>query len=82
MGPKWDFGRISGWETHLLAREQYACLYNITWQNQNTIAKVFNTSPLDISWRCDFIGSKLAALNELLPHIANIMLTQEHDVFR
>ncbi|RCV09416.1 hypothetical protein SETIT_2G026500v2 [Setaria italica] len=62
-------------------REQYPCLYNIARHKQHTIAEVLSSSPINISWRRDLIGNKLAAWNNLYPHIANIVLSQEQDEF-
>ena len=63
-------------------REQYPCLYHIARHKQATMADVFSTSPLNISWRRDLIGPKLVAWNELLPRLANIALSDEQDEFR
>jgi hypothetical protein len=46
------------------------------------VADVFNTSPLNLSWRRDLIGHKLVALNDLSPRLANIVLSNDHDAFR
>jgi hypothetical protein len=46
------------------------------------VVDVFSTSPLNLSWRRDLIGPKLVAWNELLPHLANIVLFDEQDRFR
>jgi hypothetical protein len=54
-------------------REQYPCI---------TMADVFNTSPLNLSWHRDLIGPKLVVWNELLPCLANVVLSDEQDGFR
>jgi hypothetical protein len=73
---------VDKWLRNSPLSEQYPCLYNIARHKQQTVAEVFSSSPLLLSWRRDLIGPKLTAWNELLPRIANIMLTQEQDVFR
>jgi hypothetical protein len=62
-------------------REQYPCLYNIAQHKQHTLSEVLSSSPINISWRRDLIGNKLAAWNSLYPRIANITLSQEQDEF-
>ncbi|WVZ63267.1 hypothetical protein U9M48_012909 [Paspalum notatum var. saurae] len=66
------------WEDRWLGqstlREQYPCLYNIARYKQATVVEVLGTLLPNISWRRDLIGNKLAAWNNLLPHIANVVL--------
>jgi hypothetical protein len=57
-------------------------LYHIVRHKHATVAEVFSSSHVNFSWRRDLIGQKLVAWNELLPRIANIILTQEPDEFR
>jgi hypothetical protein len=56
-------------------------IYNIARHKHVMEAEVFSTSPLNISWRQDLIGSKLVAWNKLLPRIANIRLRHKQDLF-
>jgi hypothetical protein len=64
-----------------MLRKQYSCLYNIARHKQITMAKNFSTLFINISWRRDLIGNKLAAWNDLVSCIANIVLSQEQDEF-
>jgi hypothetical protein len=70
------------WSGNATLREQYPCLYNIVRHKQDTIAEVLSTSPPNFSWRRDLIGQNLAAWNELIPLIANIVLCHERDEFQ
>jgi hypothetical protein len=63
-------------------RDQYPCLYYIARHKQVTVADVFSTSPLNLSWRRDLIGPKLVAWNDLLPRLANVIISDEQDGFR
>jgi hypothetical protein len=81
-----DGSHVRFWEDKWLGnstlREQYHSFYNIAQHKQDTVAKVFSTSLLNISWRRDLIGCKLTAWNVLVPCLANIVLSQESDEFR
>jgi len=62
------------WLENLPLREQYPCLYNIARHKQDTIAKVFSTSPLtkDNLAKCNWHGSKKCYFchkNEILKHL-------------
>jgi hypothetical protein len=63
-------------------RDQYSCLYHIARHKQVTVADVFSTSPLNLSWRRDLIGPKLVVWNELLPRLGSVVLSDEQDGFR
>jgi hypothetical protein len=80
-----DGSQIRFWEEKWLGnatlREQYPCLYNIARHKQVTVAEIFSTSFINISWRRDLIGNKLAAWHDLVLRIANIVLNQEQDEF-
>jgi hypothetical protein len=81
-----DGSQIRFWEDKWLGnatlREQYPCLYNIVIHKQDTVAEVLSTSPPNFSWSRDLIGQNLAAWNELIPRIANIVLCHERDEFK
>jgi hypothetical protein len=70
------------WLGNSTLREQYLSLYNIARHKHDTIAEVFSTSPLNISWRRDLIGCKLTAWNDLVPRLSNNVLSQESNEFR
>jgi hypothetical protein len=78
-----DGTQVRFWEDKWLGiatlREQYPCLHNIAQHKQNTLLEVLSSSSINISWRRDLIGNKLAAWNSLYPRIANITLRKEQD---
>jgi hypothetical protein len=45
------------------------------------VAEIFSTPFINISWRRNLIGNKLAAWNNLVPRIANLVLSQEQHEF-
>jgi hypothetical protein len=47
-----------------------------------SVADVFSTLPLNLSWHRDLIGHKLVAWNDLILRLANIVLSEEQDGFR
>jgi hypothetical protein len=63
-------------------RDQYPCLYHIARYKHVSVADVFNTSSLNLSWRRDLIGHKLVGWNDLSPQLANIVLSNDQDGFR
>ena len=63
-------------------RDQYPSLYNIARRKQDTVAEVLGTNPPNISWRRDLVGNKLVMWNNLLPRVANIVLSHDEDEFR
>jgi hypothetical protein len=50
-------------------------------QKGDTIAKVLETSPPNMSFRRDLSGQRLVSWNPLLLHLANIQLQNGHDEF-
>jgi hypothetical protein len=62
--------------------EQYPALYNIVRYKGDTIAKVLETSPPNVSFRRDLLGQRLVSWNALLLRLANIHLQPRHDEFR
>jgi hypothetical protein len=62
-------------------REQYPGLYNIVHHKNNTITKVIETSPPNLTFRRDLSGQKLVAWNVLLLRLANVHLRNESDEF-
>jgi hypothetical protein len=57
-------------------------LYNIIRHKGDTIAKVMETSPLNVVFRRDLSGQRLVSWNALLQRLANIQLQSGHDEFR
>jgi hypothetical protein len=70
------------WIGNMTLREQYPSLYNIARHKQDTVAEVLGVDPHNLSWRRDLIGQKLVEWNNLLPHLANVVLSQDEDEFR
>jgi hypothetical protein len=63
-------------------RDQYPCVYYIARHKQVTVAHIFSTSSLNLTWCRDLIGPKLVAWNELLSRLTNVVLSDEQDGFR
>jgi hypothetical protein len=80
-----DGSEIKFWEDKWLGnatlREQYLTLYNIICHKGDTIAKVMESSPPNMSFRRDFSGQRLVSCNALLQLLANIQLQSGHDEF-
>jgi hypothetical protein len=80
-----DGSEIRFWEDSWLGatslREQYPVLYNIVRYKDDTIAKVLETSPLNVLFRRDLSGQRLVSWNALLLCLANIHLQPGHDEF-
>ena len=78
-----DGSQICFWEDRWLGTtplcDQYPCLYTIARPKQTTIAEVLSTYPPNLSWQRDLVGPKLVAWNNLLPRIANLVLSHEPD---
>jgi hypothetical protein len=53
-------------------REQYSVLYSIVRHKGDTIAKVLETSPPNVSFTRDLSGQRLVYWNALLLRLANI----------
>jgi hypothetical protein len=81
-----DGSEIRFWEDKWLGnatlRKQYPALYNIVRHKSDTLAKVLETSPPNVSFRRTFIGPRQASWNDLLRHLDSIRLSQGSDVFR
>lgn len=58
-----DRSQIRFWEDKWFGvtqlREQYLCLYNIARPKQITLSAALNTSPPNLPWCRDHVGSKL-----------------------
>ena len=63
-------------------REQYPALYNIVRHKGDTIAKVMQSTPPNVTFRRNLIGPRLAAWNTLLGRLASVQLSQGPDEFR
>ena len=65
-------------------REQYPALYNIVLgrHKSDTLAKVLEVHPPNVTFRRDLVGPRLAAWHELLQRLASANLMEGTDVFR
>jgi hypothetical protein len=71
-----DGSEIRFWEDKFLGatslREQYPALYNIMRHKGDTIAKILETSPPNVSFRRDLSSQRLVSWNVLLLRLTNI----------
>jgi hypothetical protein len=70
------------WVGNTSLREQYSSLYNIVRHKGDTITKILETSPPNVSFRKDLSSQRLVSWNALLLSLVNIQLQPVHDVFR
>jgi hypothetical protein len=63
-------------------KDQYPNLYNIVRKKSATIAYVFSTRPLNVSFRRNLVAANLQSWHNLILRIANIHLNDQSDVFR
>ena len=61
---------------------QYPSLYNLVCKRSDTIANVFETIPLYISFRRALVGHNLVSWHSLVSRLVNIQLTNEKDVLK
>jgi hypothetical protein len=80
-----DGSEIRFWEDKWLGnvtlREQYPALYSIVRHKGDTIAKVMETSPPNVTFRRDLLGQRLVSWDALLQRLAYIQLQPGHDEF-
>jgi hypothetical protein len=78
-----DGSKIRFWEDKWLGNvtlwEQYPTLYSIVYHKGDTIAKVMETSPPNVTFRIDLSGKRLVSWDALLQRLANIQLQPGHD---
>ena len=69
-----DGSQIRFWEDtwlgHTSLRDQYPALYNIVRYNEATLASVMQSSPLNVTFRRDLLGTRLATWNTLVGRIS------------
>jgi hypothetical protein len=70
------------WLENVTLREQYPALYSIVCYKGDTIAKVMETSPPNVTFRRDLSGQRLVSWDALLQRLAHIQLQPGHDEFR
>jgi hypothetical protein len=81
-----DGTQIRFWEDKWLGdyplRQQYPALYNIVRHKGDTLSKVMESSPPNMTFRRNLNGQRLASWNTLLQRLEAIQLTNGPDVFR
>jgi hypothetical protein len=70
------------WVGNRSLKEQYLELYRIVRHKYYTVATVFRTVPLNISFRRSLSGDTLQSWHELVSNIAYVSLNDEEDKFR
>jgi hypothetical protein len=69
------------WFGNATLHEQYPALYYIIRHKSDTIAKVMETYPSNVSFRRDLSSQRLVSLNALIHCLANVLLQSVHDEF-
>jgi hypothetical protein len=81
-----DGSKIRFWEDKrlgtIIVREQYPALYNIVLQKGDTIAKVLESSPLNVTFGIDLSGQRLVSWNALVQCLVDVHLQEGPDEFR
>jgi hypothetical protein len=70
------------WRGDSTLKEQYPNLYNIVRNKSATVANIFSTRPLNISFRRSLVDANLQSWHNLVLRIADIQLTDQTDIFR
>ena len=77
---------IRFWEDKWLGnaplQEQYPAFYTIVRHKSDTLAKVLESFPLNVSFRRSLLGPRQTSWNVLLQRLASVQLTQGSDIFR
>jgi hypothetical protein len=69
------------WVGNFLLKELYPSLFTITGKKHISIALVFSTVPLNISFRRGLVGNNLTYWHSLVARVANTRLTVSDDKF-
>ena len=77
---------IRFWEDKWLGKftlsQQFPSLYNIARKKHISIAMVFSSMPLNISFRRGLVGNNLVSWYNLVARIAQVRLNEREDVFK
>jgi hypothetical protein len=73
---------LDRWLGNTTLHEQYPTLYNIVCHKDDTIAKVMEDSPPNVTFRRDLSRQRLVSWNALVERLADIHLQFRHDEFR
>jgi hypothetical protein len=81
-----DEKQIRFWEDKWLGanmlRDEYPNLYNIVRRKTATVADIFRTRPLNITFRRSLVATNLDSWNHLVLRLAHIHLRERADIFR
>jgi hypothetical protein len=58
-------------------KEEYPNLYNIVMKKSATVAEIFSTMPLNVSFRRILVARNLNSWHNLVPRISNIHLNEQ-----
>jgi hypothetical protein len=70
------------WVGNRPLKDQFAHLYRIVRHKHDTVAAVFSTVPLNISFRRSLRGGTLQSWYELVAKVADVRLKDREDKFR
>jgi hypothetical protein len=81
-----DGKQIRFWEDKWLGtnalKEEYPNLYNIVRRKNATVTDIFQSSPLNISFRRSLVAENLNSWHHLVQRLAHIHLSDRADIFR
>jgi hypothetical protein len=67
------------WLGNFTLKKEYSSLYNIARTKHISIAHVFRSAPLNITFRRALVGDKLQRWNELVAKVAFVQLDDQRD---
>jgi hypothetical protein len=70
------------WIGNSSLQHKYPHLYRIVRHKHTSVASVFSTVPLNISFRRSLLGNTLQSRHELVATIGNVRLNDRYDIFR
>lgn len=70
------------WLGNFILREKCPTLFNIVSKKHATVASVFSTVPLNVSFRRALIGHNLSFWQDLIARICHVQLNKIDDIFR
>jgi hypothetical protein len=81
-----DGRQIRFWEDSWLGttplKLQYPNLYNIVRRKDATVAKIFSSRPLNVSFRRNLVAKNLLSWHDLVMRLMDIQLTDRPNTFR
>jgi hypothetical protein len=70
---------VDKWFGNFTLKEQYSSLYNIARKKHISVAHVFRSASLNITFRRALVGDKLQRWNELVAKVAFVQLDYQRD---